>query len=245
MAKNPHCGDCCCRCRWFCAVSLLPRLQVPQSDFGLTLALTLIAVIIYVYYTYVLAKELDPNASISFQRTEQDPLGFLAFVTNSSKVSLHCWCNLNAKVNGQAVSLGGFYGGQSSFDVQPYNTVQGHFSLRDFLARANRTVEEMIQNAQPGDRVGSIWTFPSGTTPSGQETKSIIQNSRTILTLKGKFLSPISEKLPLKKLVKEPVDSERVGDSIHGPGVGATGAVAGGIGLHNVPCLCRRIVGQI
>jgi site-specific recombinase XerD len=49
----------------------------------------------------------------------------------------------------------------------------------------------------------------------------------------------------LKKLLKERVDWEQGGDSMLGPGVGATGAVAGGIGLHNAPCLCRRIVGQI
>jgi hypothetical protein len=142
--------------------------KFPKAIADLALVLTLIAVIIYVYYTYVLAKEAwTPSASISFQRTEQDPLHFLVFITNSSKVSLHCWCNLNAKVNGQAVSLGGFYWGQSSFDVQPYSIVQGHFSVRDILARANRTVEQMIQNAQPGDKSllyldVSFWYCPFG-----------------------------------------------------------------------------------
>jgi hypothetical protein len=56
-------------------------------------------------------------------------------------------------------------------------------------------------------RVGSIWTFRSGTIPSGQETQSIIQNSRTILTLKGKFLSPISEERSNHIL-------QRTGDSV-------------------------------
>ena len=44
---------------------------------------------------------------------------------------------------GQPVALDGFYGGKTSFDLQPFGVANGHFDLNDILMKASRTVEEM------------------------------------------------------------------------------------------------------
>jgi len=41
--------------------------------------------------------------------------------------------------------LGEFYSGQSSFDLQPFGGGNGHFDIRDILAKANRNLQEMKQ----------------------------------------------------------------------------------------------------
>lgn len=115
---------------------------------NLAFVLTLAAVLAYVYYTYLLAKDAwIPCASFALKAYPKDPYHFAFLVQNHSKASLNCWCNLNATVYGQPVSLGRFYGGESSFDLQPFGGGNGHFDIRDLLAKAGRTLQEMKQKA--------------------------------------------------------------------------------------------------
>jgi len=96
-----------------------PSSQVPKAISDFTLLLTLIALLLYVYYTYVLARDVStPSASITLIPFQPDPLQIMAIIHNSSKASLRCWCKLNSRVCGRPVSLEGFYGGKSSFDMQ-------------------------------------------------------------------------------------------------------------------------------
>jgi hypothetical protein len=68
------------------------------------LILTLAAVLVYVYYTYLLAKDAwTPSASFVLEAYADDPYHFAFLIWNHSKVSLNYWCNLNATIYGQAV----------------------------------------------------------------------------------------------------------------------------------------------
>ena len=115
-----------------------------QSYASLALIFTLSAVIVYVFYTYRLAEEAwRPSANFAILPLPADPYHFLFLIQNHCKLSLKCWCNLNLSINNQAIPLEGFYGGKTSFNVQPYVTAQGHFDLREYLAIANLNINQM------------------------------------------------------------------------------------------------------
>jgi hypothetical protein len=125
-------------------LSLFCRYHILSNIADFALVLTLAAVLAYVYYTYLIAKDAwMPSASFALKAYSNDRYHFAFIIQNHSKVSLNCWCNLNPTIDGQAVSLGGFYSGQSSFDLQPFGVGNGHFDIRDFLDKAGRNLEEM------------------------------------------------------------------------------------------------------
>jgi len=134
-------------------VNNISENQVLKGLGDFALILTLIAVIIYVYFTYMLAKDTWlPSASFLLKPYPNDPYHFAFFVQNHSKVSLNCWCNLNATVYGQSVTLGNFYSGESSFDLQPFGAAHGHFDIKDLLVKAGKTLEE-IKKLAPSSNV--------------------------------------------------------------------------------------------
>jgi len=145
------------------------RILGDIADFALVM--TLVALVVYAYYTYMLAKDAwTISASFALVPIPNNPYHFLFLINNHSKHSLNCWCNLNATVNGQKVSLDGFYGGKTSFDVQPFVVANGHFDIiRDILAKADLTVEEMKQkagSANPKEQLYlniQFWYSPIGT----------------------------------------------------------------------------------
>jgi len=125
---------------------------VLQGAANLAVVLTLAVLLVYAYHTYLIAKEgWTPSAAFVLKPYPSDPYHFAFLLQNHSKVSLQCWCNLNATVYGQPVALDGFYGGKSSFDLQPFGASMGHFDLHDILTKANRSVEEMKQKAVTED----------------------------------------------------------------------------------------------
>jgi hypothetical protein len=133
-------------------VSIVCGPQALQVITNLAVVLTLAVLIIYAYHTYLLAKDAwTPSAAFVLEPYPSHPYHFLFLLQNHSKVSLQCWCNLNATVYGQPVALDGFYGGKTSFDLQPFGVATGHFDLSDILCKANRTVEEMKHKASPSD----------------------------------------------------------------------------------------------
>lgn len=119
----------------------------------LALVLTLAALVVYCYYTYLIAKDAStPSAAFSLVKLQDSPYHFAFLIHNHSKLSLRCWCRLNPTVYGQQVMLGGFYGGETSFDIQPYGTVNGHFNLAmDILSKVGRTPDEMKEKATRSD----------------------------------------------------------------------------------------------
>ncbi|MFH0951802.1 MAG: hypothetical protein V1838_01285 [Patescibacteria group bacterium] len=117
-------------------------LKANVSDFFLIL--TFIALLIYAYYTYLIAKDAwSPSASFYFQPHLGNQYYYDFFITNHSKLSLQCWCKLNATLNNQIINLGGFYSGESSFDVQPFAKVKGHFAIKYFLDKTSFTFDEL------------------------------------------------------------------------------------------------------
>jgi len=146
-----------------------PGSPLPKAISDFMLVLTFVALLLYVYYTYVLAREASAlSAAITLTQTPTDPLHILVHVTNSSKVSLQCYANLHATVKGKPVNLLGFYGGDSAFDVQPFSVVHGHFDLRDLLAKAGENEHQMIATIAAQDKTGlyldlEFWYAPAGT----------------------------------------------------------------------------------
>lgn len=136
---------------FICALRAQSNLLDHVADFALVL--TLAALIIYSYYTYLIAKDAwTPSASFAIVQVPGSHHHFLFLIQNHSKMSLRCWCRLNPSVYGQQVELDAFYGGQTSFDVQPFGTAQGHFDLAtDILTKVGRTPQEMRQKVAPAD----------------------------------------------------------------------------------------------
>jgi hypothetical protein len=133
-------------------VEFFSEYRFLSSISSLALILTLAVVSIYAYYTYLLAKDAwTPSASFMLKQFEDDPYHFHFIIKNNSKVSLSCWCDLNIKVFNKEVSLGGFYGGQSSFDLQPYGIGLGHFNIRDILTKENFKLEDMKRIIKDSD----------------------------------------------------------------------------------------------
>lgn len=138
---------------------------------------TFIAILCYVYYTYLIAKNTwIPSASFMLKQWENDPYTILFIIKNHCKISLSCWCNLNAKVCNKNVSLVGFYGGESSFDMQPFSGTTGNFNIKEILAKASYKLEDIKQMADQNNikellylRI-EFWYNPTG------KTKLKIQN---------------------------------------------------------------------
>lgn len=113
------------------------------------LIITLAVLSVYTYFTYVLARDASAvSASFALVPLPDDPYHFAFQLRNHGKTPLRCWCKLNPKVYGQIVVLGGFYGGQTSVDLQPFAVANGFFHVdRDILAKVGRTMEEMKTRA--------------------------------------------------------------------------------------------------
>ena len=77
-------------------VSMLVNILSP-----LAIILTLGVLIIYTYYTYLLAKyQIIPSASFGLVQSPDDPYHFAFIRSNQSKYPIKCWCNLNATTRG-------------------------------------------------------------------------------------------------------------------------------------------------
>lgn len=136
-----------------CTSLVAKVLQKPRelTDLGDSAVIfTLAAVLLYVFYTYSLAKEAwTPSASFDLKATNDNPYFFFFFLKNHSKFSLNCWCKLNASVYGQSVLVDGFYGGKTSFDLQPFALTNGVLDIRWLLAKVNRKAEDLVKEAKP------------------------------------------------------------------------------------------------
>lgn len=129
-------------------IEIFSVFKILEQFANFALILTLAAILIYVYYTYLIAKDAwTPHASFVLMPYPSDLHHFAFLIQNHSKVSLKCWCNLNATVNGQDVFLDGFYNGQSSFDLQPFGAANGHFAIQDILTKANLNIQVMKKKA--------------------------------------------------------------------------------------------------
>jgi len=94
----------------------------------------------------------SPSASFILIQKEDDPFRILFSHTSYSMFPLRCWCNLHAKVYSRDVSIGGFYGGEHYWDLQPFGIAGGHFSVDQILQEAYKTTESMQKDFRENDR---------------------------------------------------------------------------------------------
>lgn len=114
------------------------------------LILTLVALIFYVYYTYLLAKfQIVPSASFELvqPKPQVDPYHFGFIMVNHGKYPLECWCNLNATTNGVPLKYEGFYSGNESRPLKPMDARSGHFRITDLLMNTNYTIRSFKSEA--------------------------------------------------------------------------------------------------
>lgn len=131
-------------------MSLSEKSKILDHLGTFALLLTLAILIIYTYSTYSLAQEAwTPSASCGLRRfDEENPYLFRFVLTNHCKFSIQCRCRLNASVYGNPLSIGGFYSGQTSIDLQPFGTAAcAVIDIHDWVAIANQTVEELERTA--------------------------------------------------------------------------------------------------
>ena len=139
-------------------VLLLYDINILWAVADIALVITLVAVVFYVYYTYLLAKETwTPSASFQFKQKRTDVFHFDFSIKSYSKSSLECWCNLNATVNGKPVSLTGFYANQSPVLLQPFGEFDGHFDIRPLLAQVNYTINQMKKEYEENNKKGQLY----------------------------------------------------------------------------------------
>ena len=160
------------------ALELLCGLQILREIADFSLILTLAAVLLYVYYTYLIASEAwIPSASFVLKPYPNKPYHFAFIIKNYSKVSLQCWCRLNVTVYGQSVPSSGFYGGKHSFDFQPFGGGNGHFDIQDLLSPAGYNIQQMKQAANSNNTKTQLYlNIEFWYNPVGSKLKT--ENSR-------------------------------------------------------------------
>jgi hypothetical protein len=131
------------------ALRIFCKIQILKDIANVSLIITLVVVSIYVYYTYMLAKDSWRSiASFSLSKDKNDGYTIIFSLKNYSKNSIECWCNLNATVNGEKVDMGGYYSGQHSWKLQPFSGGSGNFKIQDILEKAGFSIDFMEQNTK-------------------------------------------------------------------------------------------------
>lgn len=99
---------------------------------------TFIALVIYAYFTYLIAKDTyEPYVSffvnqipVSSISPSPSHLGFN--MSNKSKVEVEIFCKLWSKLNDEIFEFkNGFYGNNHQWILQPFTNGHGHFELKD------------------------------------------------------------------------------------------------------------------
>ena len=144
----------------------------------IALVITLIALIFYVYYTYLLAAEIwTPSASFQFIQQKSDVFTFNFSIKSHSKFSLECWCNLNVTVNGNPVAATGFFASLSPVRIQPYGQLDAYFNIRSILKQVDYTIDKMKEEYDDNNIKGQLYfDIEFWYTPSGRHKK--VQNPK-------------------------------------------------------------------
>jgi len=111
--------------------------------------LTLIALIVYAYFTYIIAKDVsEPFVSFFFWQIENSPhLGYV--MSNRSKLEVEVFGKFWIKANDMYFDFkDGFYGDKSSWIVQPFTEVKGGFELKDITNEEGIKLEEFVRNGE-------------------------------------------------------------------------------------------------
>lgn len=113
--------------------------------------LMLIAIITYVCYTRLIAKEYR-NPIISTTFTQIGKNSHLQFhIKNHSKVEVEVFSKIKLKINNEIFEFKtGFYGDKSPCILQPFLEVNGHFELQDLVNEEGKTLKEFVNSGKIG-----------------------------------------------------------------------------------------------
>jgi hypothetical protein len=96
--------------------------------------LTFIALVLYAYFTYIIAKDIN-EPFVSFNFTKQPNNYYLNFyIINKSKVEVEAFGKLKSKIDGKLFEIKeGFYGNKSSWILQPFIEGKGNVDLSKLI----------------------------------------------------------------------------------------------------------------
>jgi hypothetical protein len=110
--------------------------------------LTLVVLIFYVYYTFLLAKyQIVPSASFELVQAQDDPYHFGFKMVNYGKYPVECWCDLNATTSGVPLKYKGFYSGNEPRLLKPMDGRMGHFRITDLLMNTKYKISSLESDA--------------------------------------------------------------------------------------------------
>lgn len=128
-----------------------------RNDYAqtLVLALTLIVLIFYAFFTFKLWEVQDRQTvpTVSCWLEYRAPARDTRFkIVNTSKGNVVAYVNLNAKVYGQVVDFSDYYNGKTPWYLTPGELVDGHFLIDTLLSKVGQTFQQMKANRNPSNQ---------------------------------------------------------------------------------------------
>jgi hypothetical protein len=107
--------------------------------------LTFIALVIYAYFTYLIAKDTqEPFVSFVLIQLKFSHINFR--LTNRSKVEVEVLSKLWLKINGEIFQFKkGFYADDTNWILQPFTEGGGHFDLKNLKNSKGLSLEEFVK----------------------------------------------------------------------------------------------------
>ena len=107
----------------------------------------LIALIIYAYYTYLIAKDVnEPFVSFSFHQIIPWSSHLEFHIVNKSKVEVESFGKLWVKKNKHFLEFEkGFYGNGHAWILQPFTDNNGHLELKDLVNQEKIKLSNLIE----------------------------------------------------------------------------------------------------
>jgi len=109
---------------------------------------TLIALIVYAWYTYKIAKEnYIPLIYMTIKEGDESNLQF--YIQNHSKVEIEYFGKIIAKTTEGVFEFNtGFYGDEYPLIVSPFMGRTGHFELKDLVNEQRKTLREFVESGK-------------------------------------------------------------------------------------------------
>jgi hypothetical protein len=106
--------------------------------------ITLVTVMLYVYYTYLIAKDAwTPTASFYFRQYDNDPQHIQYVMTNHSKLTLKTSGELTVNIGNKTFKWNGYYAKEKPWILQPLMTAFGHFEMKNVAAKVGLTLKDL------------------------------------------------------------------------------------------------------
>lgn len=110
--------------------------------------LSLIAFVVYAYFTYLIAKDTQKFfVSFMLHRDQENPSSKIIFsAINNSKSEVEVFSRVWSKVNGQIFTFKtGFYADNSAYPLQPFSQSGGSFDLNDLTNDSEMKLKDFVK----------------------------------------------------------------------------------------------------